>query len=107
MEGTRGGRVLSFQEKRKNQRKADWSFLPIAFLSSGVLGELYIGRCVCLLSPLARSKSQRRFLLPSFMAHAFYYLLRFGFPRMYAFYLDSFRPRLVRRPSAAQTVARR
>ena len=27
-----GGRVLSFQEKRKNQRKADWLFSRMCFL---------------------------------------------------------------------------
>ena len=47
------------------------------FLSSVVLGELYIGSSDCFLSPLARSKSQRRFLLPAFMAHAFYNLYSF------------------------------
>ena len=29
-----GVRVLSFQEKRKNQRKADWVFLPHGYLDS-------------------------------------------------------------------------
>ena len=28
MNGDEGGRVLSFQKKRKNQRKIDWVFLP-------------------------------------------------------------------------------
>ena len=72
-----GVRVLSFQEKRKNQRKADWAVLPQILLSSVVLGELYIGRCVCLLSPLIRSKSQRRLLSSLFVAHASYNLTSF------------------------------
>ena len=32
------------------------------------------GSCFDFLSPLARSKSQRRFLLPAFMSHAYYNL---------------------------------
>ena len=75
--GGRGERVLSFQKKRKNQRKVDWAVLPQIFLSSDGLGELYIGSSDCFLSPLARSKSQRRFLLPAFMAHAYYNLYSF------------------------------
>ena len=72
-------------------------------LSSDGLGELYIGSSVCFLSPLARFKSQRRFLLPLFTAHASYNLSSFGIPRMIFIYLGRFRPRHVRRPSAAHS----
>ena len=72
--GGEGGRVLSFRKKRKNQRKVVYVFLPQDLLSSGVLGELYIGSIDCFLSSLARFKSQRRFLLPKYVAHASYNL---------------------------------
>ena len=47
------------------------------FLSSDVLGELYIASIGCFLASLIRSKSQRRFLLPEFLAHASYNLYSF------------------------------
>ena len=38
LRGKRGGRVLSFQEKRKNQRKADWLFSRMCILIQTFLG---------------------------------------------------------------------
>ena len=66
--------------------------LPIDYLNSDGLGELYIGSNVYFLSPLIRSKSQRRFLLSTFTAHAGYNLSSFGIPRMGAFCIGSFPP---------------
>ena len=39
-----GVRVLSFQKKRKNQRKVVYVFLPICYLSSDVLGWAIYGK---------------------------------------------------------------
>ena len=38
LRGRRGERVLSFQEKRKNQRKADWLFSRVCILVQTFLG---------------------------------------------------------------------
>ena len=51
-----------FLEKRKNQRKIDFVFLPRVILSSGGLGDYYIGRYASVLFGRYRSKGQRRLL---------------------------------------------
>ena len=76
MEGTRGGRVLSFQEKRKNQRKADWLFSRMAYLVQALL-EGYIREATPLSCDACFAQSQRRLLLALFAAHASYSLYSF------------------------------
>ena len=72
--GDDGGTCSFFSEEKKEPKKSRLAVLPQIFLSSVVLGKLYIGSSDCFLSPLIRSKSQRRFLLPAFVAHASYNL---------------------------------
>ncbi len=71
------GRVLSFQKKRKNQRKVVYVFLPICYLNSNVFGMGYIREAATLSCAVWRAQSQRRFLLPAFVAHASYNLTSF------------------------------
>ena len=68
-----GGRVLSCQEKRKNQRKADWLFSRMVLLVHTGLGS-YIREVTMLSCAACLAQSQRRFLLPAFVAHASYNL---------------------------------
>ena len=97
-------------EKRKNQkRKSRIAVLPQDLLNSVVLGELYIGRCVCLLSPPIRLLRVSGVLCcHCFVAHANVILLSFGFREWTFSCLGSFPPRRhVRHPSAAQLQIRR
>ena len=71
--GDEGGRVLSFQEKRKNQRKADWLFSRMAYLIQALL-EGYIREAAPLSCDACFAQSQRRLLLALFVAHACYNL---------------------------------
>ena len=98
---------MDFSVEKKEPKKSRLAILPQTLLSLGIFRKLYIGRYFYFLSPLARSKSQRRLLLSTFMAHAFYNLSSFGIPRMGAFCIASLRPRHVRHPSAAQMEIRR
>ena len=72
-----GLRVLSFQKKRKNQRKVVYVFLPICYLNSNVLGMGYIREAATLSCAVWLAQSQRRLLLPLFAAHASYNLTSF------------------------------
>ena len=62
VEGYWWGTRSFFLEKRKNQRKIDFVFLPRVVLSSVGLGDYYIGRYASVLFGRYRSKSQRRLL---------------------------------------------
>ena len=72
--GDEGGTCSFFSGEKKEPKKSRLAVLPHELLSSVVLGELYIGSIDCFLSPLARFKSQRRFLLLKYVAHASYNL---------------------------------
>ena len=65
-----------FRRKERTKEKSIMSFSRKCILVRAFLGE-YIGRCVCFLSLRYRSKSQRRFLLPKYVAHASYNLTSF------------------------------
>ena len=71
-----GVRVLSFQEKRKNQRKADFVCLPQTILVQTFLGS-YIREVTLLSYAACLAQSQRRLPLSLFMAHANYNLYSF------------------------------
>ena len=71
-----GGRVLSFQEKRKNQRKADWLFSRMCFLVQTFLGKLYTGSYLASLRRLTRPEPAA-LALALFLAHAYYNLYSF------------------------------
>ena len=74
---TGGGlRVLSFQEKRKNQRKADWLFSRMAYLVRALL-EGYIREDAMRSCVACLAQSQRRLLFSLFVAHASYNLYSF------------------------------
>ena len=72
-----GVRVLSFQKKRKNQRKVVYVFLPICYLNSNVFGMGYIREAATLSCAVWLAQSQRRLLLYLFAAHASYNLTSF------------------------------
>ena len=72
-----GVRVLSFQKKRKNQRKVVYVFLPICYLNSNVFGMGYIREAATLSCAVCLAQSQRRLLLYLFAAHASYNLTSF------------------------------
>ena len=74
MNGDEGGTCSFFSGEKKEPKKSRLAVLTIDYLNSDGLGELYIGSNVYFLSPLIRSKSQRRFLLAKFVAHASYNL---------------------------------
>ena len=67
-------RLEKRKAEKKEPKKSRLAVLPHELLSSVVLGELYIGSIGCFLASLIRSKSQRRFLLSMFVAHASYNL---------------------------------
>ena len=73
--GTRGT-CSFFSVEKKEPKKSRLAVLPQMLLSSVVLGDyiLYIVSIDYFLSPLIHSKSQRRFLLAKFAAHASYNL---------------------------------
>ena len=70
-----GGRVLSFQEKRKNQRKADWLFSRLSILVQA-FRKLYTGSCPTFLRGLFRPEPAA-FAVSLFAAHASYNLYSF------------------------------
>ena len=72
-----GVRVLSFQKKRKNQRKVYFVCRPLDYLSSNVFGMGYIREVTQLSCGACLAQSQRRLLLSWFMAHANYNLTSF------------------------------
>ena len=51
-----------FRRKERTKEKSIGLFSREGYLIQAFLGELYIGSFACVLSPLIRSKSQRRFL---------------------------------------------
>ena len=71
-----GVRVLSFQKKRKNQRKVDYVFLPQSLLNSGVFRGLYTGSCPAFLRCLFRPEPAA-LAFSLFAAHASYNLYSF------------------------------
>ena len=75
--GSDGGlRVLSFQKKRKNQRKVVYVFLPQGLLSSGAFRGLYTGSCPAFLRCLFRPEPAA-LAFSLFAAHASYNLYSF------------------------------
>ena len=71
----KGLRVLSFQEKRKNQRKADWLFSRLSILVQA-FRKLYTGSCPTFLRSLFRPEPAA-FAVSLFAAHASYNLYSF------------------------------
>ena len=71
-----GLRVLSFQKKRKNQRKVNFVCRPIIYLSSDVFRELYTGSCPAFLRCLFRPEPAA-LAFSLFAAHASYNLYSF------------------------------
>ena len=71
-----GVRVLSFQKKRKNQRKVVYVFLPQDLLSSGAFRGLYTGSCPAFLRCLFRPEPAA-LAFSLFATHASYNLYSF------------------------------
>ena len=105
--GTKGGRVLSFRKKRKNQRKVDFACRPQRLLSSGVFLGGYIREGALLSCDACFAQSQRRSLFHCLWLTLTIICIRFGIPRMEFSCLGRLRPRHVRHPSAAQMQVRR
>ena len=105
--GETRGTCSFFSGEKKEPKKSRLAVLPQMFLSSDVLGELYIGSIGCFLASLIRSKSQRRFLYPYLWLTQAIICIRFGIPRMDVLGIATLHPRHVRRPSAAQMEVRR
>ena len=75
--GSDGGlRVLSFQEKRKNQRKADWLFSRMCFLVQSFFRAIY-GKLPYFLAPLGSPRASGASYFGWFLAHAYYNLYSF------------------------------
>ena len=63
------------EEKKEPKEKSDCSlFSRKCYFVQSFSGDVYIGSIDYSLSPLIHSKSQRRFLLAKFVAHASYNL---------------------------------
>ena len=90
-----------FRRKERTKEKPFRSFSRMAYLVQALL-EGYIREAALLSCDAYPAQSQRRLLLAMFAAHASYNLSSFGIPRMGASCIDSFPPRHVRHPSAAQ-----
>ena len=68
-----GGTCSFFSEEKKEPKKSRLAVLPQMLLSSDVLGS-YIREGTLLPCAACLVQSQRRFLLPAFVAHASYNL---------------------------------
>ena len=89
--GVTGERVLSFQKKRKNQRKVVYVFLPQIYLSSDVLWS-YIREVTLLSCAACLAQSQRRSRFSLFAAHASYNLYSFRDSANDLFWFRQFSP---------------
>ena len=87
-----GGRVLSFQKKRKNQRKVGWLSLPQMYLSSDFLGSYIREVTITFLRRLSRPEPAALCCYPCLWLTQAIILVSFGIPRMISFWFRQFAP---------------